>query len=47
MTMTVTPIALERQEALRRHGTSDMWTVPGAWDLTEVEREVLKTRLNG
>jgi len=32
---------------LRRIGQSDAWLVVGAWDLTEVERAVLSTRLNG
>lgn len=32
---------------LRRIGESDAWLVAAAWDLTEVERAVLATRLNG
>ncbi len=32
---------------LRRIGKGDMWLVVAAWDLTEVERAALATRLNG
>lgn len=32
---------------LRRVGRSDLWLVVAAWDLTEVERAVLATRMNG
>lgn len=32
---------------LRRIGRGDMWLVVAAWDLTEVERAALATRLNG
>lgn len=32
---------------LRRIGKGDMWLVVAAWDLTEVERAALSTRLNG
>lgn len=32
---------------LRRIGTGDMWLVCAAWDLTEVERAALSSRLNG
>lgn len=32
---------------LRRIGRSDLWLVVAAWDLTEVERAALSTRMNG
>lgn len=32
---------------LRRIGQSDAWLVVAAWDLTEIERAVLSTRMNG
>jgi hypothetical protein len=32
---------------LRRVGASDAWIVLAAWDLTEVERAVLSTRMRG
>ena len=32
---------------VRRIGKGDMWLVVAAWDLTEVERAALATRLNG
>ena len=32
---------------LRRIGKGDMWLVVAAWDLTEIERAALSTRLNG
>lgn len=32
---------------LRRIGKADMWVVVAAWDLTEIERAALSTRLNG
>lgn len=32
---------------LRRIGKADLWLVVAAWDLTEVERAALATRMNG
>ena len=32
---------------VRRIGQSDLWVVMAAWDLTEIERAVLASRLNG
>jgi hypothetical protein len=32
---------------LRRIGRSDAWLVVAAWHLTEIERAVLATRMNG
>lgn len=32
---------------LRRVGIGDLWVVCGAWDLTEVERAALSTRVHG
>jgi len=42
-----TPIPPRDPYLLRRIGKGDMWLVCAAWDLTEVERAALATRLNG
>lgn len=41
------PVPVADPYLLRRIGDSDMWLVVAAWDLTEVERAALATRLNG
>jgi hypothetical protein len=41
------PIPPKDPLLLRRIGHGDMWLVLAAWDLTEVERAALDTRLNG
>jgi hypothetical protein len=42
-----TPVPPGDPYLLRRIGNSDAWLVVGAWDLTEVEKVVLSTRLLG
>lgn len=42
-----TPVPPRDPMLLRRIGRSDAWLVVAAWDLTEVERAVLATRMNG
>ena len=42
-----TPVPPGDPYLLRRIGNSDAWLVVGAWDLTEVEKAVLATRLGG
>ena len=41
------PIVPKDPMLLRPIGKGDMWLVVAAWDLTEVERAALSTRLNG